>query len=76
MDDLIAEEPPSFSSKIKMETLLATFQLPQHVNDQDTLSLQSFAGLTKIFQKVVWHSLLIFGMAFTFSLTTTYNNLY
>ena len=44
MDDLITEEPPSFSSKIKMETLLATIQLPQLVNDQGTLSVQSFAG--------------------------------
>ena len=66
MDDLITEQPLSFSSKIKMETLLATFQLPQHLNDQDTLSLQSFVGLTTIFQKVGWHSLLIFGIGIYF----------
>ena len=66
MDDLITEEPPSFWSKIKRKTLLATFQLPQHVNDQDTLSLQSFAGLSKIFKKIVWHSLLISGIGIYF----------
>ena len=66
MDGLITEQPLSFWSKIKMETLLATFQLPQHLNDQDTLSLQSLVGLTTIFQKVGWHSSLIFGIGIYF----------
>ena len=61
MDDLITEEPPSFSSKIKMETLLATFQLPQHVNDQDTLPSVlrwTFKNIPKgcmAFIAYIWH---------------------